>query len=148
MFNTALVFFIQENYYNCSIWLDKILRKIKVNIRNDIQAASHLINIITALELDKLEEFDSLFRAAYRFFNEKTNIKTEDFEYEVLIFLKKLANAPLMELKGIYRDFYHYIKTNPSKGSLGLDELLICWLNSKIKKNSVIQNIKELAALA
>lgn len=144
IFNTALVFFIQEDYQQCALWLNKILKKIKTNIRHDIQTASHLINIITSFELDKFEEFDSLFRAAYRFFNEKTTIKTKDFEFEVLVFLKKLANAPLMEIKGIYKDFDIYIKENPSKSSLGLDELLLCWVNSKIKKTSVIQNIKEL----
>lgn len=141
IFNVALLFFIQGNFDSCRVWVLKIIKDSKSTSRQDIKTAGHLLILIAVFETGNLELLDKTLRSTNRYLQKVNRLNKKNFEYQFFHFIKKLSNAPLNEVKGVYQEFRSFlgdVLQNPKlKHSLGLDELTYYWVDSKIANQSI-----------
>ncbi|NRB51427.1 MAG: hypothetical protein HRU41_27395 [Saprospiraceae bacterium] len=147
IFNTSVMLFMLEKFEQCVVWNTRIIRGDKYITRRDIRNGVMLLNLVATYELENIDKFESFQRAIYRYFAKHGTLETYRFESRILSFFRELAAAPTGEIPKLYRNLRDYliqIKNNPEvKVSLGLDELLLLWVNSKLEEKSIIMQIKE-----
>ncbi len=135
--NITTVYFLVGDYKNCIKWASHIIESMKTSGREDIQRVIRLYKVIANFELDELEAAEADIRSTQRFYKQ-LGLKKEEFENEVLnVFVKKIFNAPLSEVKATLVDFKKYldeVKSRPKAGNLlGVEELSI-WAERKLRR--------------
>lgn len=140
IFNVAVLLFVVNNFEECVDWCERLTKRTKTNSRQDILIGAYILNLIATFESKDYQKIESAIRATYRFFK-KNNLSQDSFEYKIIHFVKNLANAPQSEAKQILHNLKNYIKEareNPTiRISLGLDELIPMWIESKMKKSTM-----------
>lgn len=142
IFNVSVLLFILERFERSVKWNEKVIKEEKFSIRQDIQNGVHLLNLIATYELDDIDEIENTIRSTNRFFTVTQGMTRDDFELKVLDYIKKLFSAPLDEVSTIYQDFKTYLleakKSPKRKDSLGIGQILLYWINSKIERRSIL----------
>lgn len=144
-YNIIALFFILEEYDNCSVWSERIMKDIKTDLRQDVQRSVRLLYLIGKYEAGVPEAFDSSYRSVYRYFKNKQGLKSDDFEMQVIKHINSISSAAYnqqTERYKLFRDFLINIQQNPNeRKAVGLDELIF-WINSKIERKSILQLVK------
>ncbi len=147
IFNTSVMLFIHEKFEQCVTWNTRIIKGDKYITRRDIVKGVMLLNLVAIYELGEIEAFEAFTRKVNRFFNKKNPVQPDSFDLKVLSFFRDLYSATRAETKKIYSEMQTYLEevknSNSIKVSLGLDELLKWWTDSKIEKKSIIQQIQK-----
>nr|MBX2878041.1 hypothetical protein [Saprospiraceae bacterium] len=143
IFNTSVMLFMLEKFEQCVAWNTRIIRGEKYITRRDIRSGVMLLNLVANYELNDLDKFESFQRAIYRYYAKHGTLETYSFENRVLSFFRELSAAPAREVPKVYEALQSdlvQLKNNPKfKVSLGLDELLLLWVNSKLERKSIIE---------
>lgn len=138
IFNVAFILFMAEDFEQCKTWAAKIINRFKTTIRQDIQNAIQVLNLIAVFESDEFEETEATIRNTTRYFQKFA--KQSDFYKNIPSFIKKLhsdnpsqAKYTLLELDRFIKD----LRTAKINVPLGLDELLLLWIESKTKRKTM-----------
>ena len=146
-FNVALLFFILERYKECKEWAIRIIREYKQVSSQDIHKGAHFLSLIASFESDDIDDFDASMRSLNRFFLNRGLKNKEIFELKIRSYFKQLSNAPRRELASIYLEMEAYLKdliNNPEETIfLGLDELILGWVQSKRTQKPMTEILKK-----
>lgn len=147
IFNTSVMLFMLERFQQCVSWNTMIIKGEKFITRRDIRNGVMILNLVSIFELDEPDQMETFLRSIYRYFaKQKLDIK-ESFELKVLSIFKEINSAPYGEINKIFRRFKYYLialKDNEEQRiPLGLDELILLWINSKTGPKSIIEQIQE-----
>lgn len=143
-FNVALLLFMAHEFASCKEWTDRIITKINSPIRRDIQYAVRIVNIIATLELNDFDEVELVIRNTARYLN-KNKDENSDFNNNILKFSKDLHQSNLLQdKKGLkkFKDYLLGLRQRNIKVPLGIDELLLYWVESKIEQRTISSIIK------
>lgn len=147
IFNTSVMLFMQEKFKQCVDWNTRIITGNKYITRRDIRNGVMLLNLIAVYEKDDLEALEAAIRKVNRYFSRTGTIEPNQFELTVINAIRKLINVPYGGIKDVYkklRSYLHQIKKDPNtKISLGLDELILLWVQSKLDNKTIIQELRE-----
>lgn len=147
LFNTSLLLFMQEQFDDCARWCRRITKGARTSSRQDIQAAAHLLLLIAIFEVGEPDAVDNTLRSVYRFFSRQQSDDRETFAHQVIDYLRKLANAPVREIEDWLRQFRDYLqdlqKDPAVKVPLGLDELLLLWAESRLRRKRILDVVAE-----
>lgn len=142
--NIAYLFFVMENYEESIKWTEKIIKGRRTEFRQDIQQAVRILNLIANYEEDEIEKMELAIRAYSRYYQEKTSITKDEFEFKMLDFGKKLLSS--VSDKEILKDLREYLnlekQNNNSNIPAGIDDLLLFWIESKERKIPINEVIK------
>lgn len=143
-FNVALLLFMAQEFRACKEWTDRIISKSNYDIRRDIQYAVRIVNLVTTLEMNDFDETELVIRSATRYLNKNKDENTK-FNNNLLKYFKDLQQSNLLEDKKSLKKLKEYLlitKQTNTKIPLGIDELLIYWVDSKIEQRSISSIIK------
>jgi hypothetical protein len=143
IFNVSVLSFMAGKYDLCQQWANKIIQIKKLSIRQDIQNASRIIYLLATLELDDFESTEICIRNTNRYFIKFS--KHEKFNINILNFVRRMHSGTSIQIRNSYRQLKEYIKSfqnSREKAPLGIDELIIFWLESKESNTSISQIIK------
>lgn len=147
IFNTSLMLFIQEKFKRSITWNSRIIKGDKYITRRDIKNGVFLLNLVAVFEEGEIETFEAFTRKVYRHLRKEGYSEPKRFESRIINFFKEFYAAPRAELTSLYRKFREYLsglRQNPNeKISLGLDELFLWWVNSKLERNTIIEQIQK-----
>lgn len=143
--NIAILFFILDDHQTCIKWIDQIIEHKKGGQKQAIQRYIRVLKTICFLELDMIDEFDNSCRSTNRYIENTHNNKSQVLEYHIISKLKKIAAAPIEQLKNEYSGFKEFILTKRkdpnNKNLFGLDEYFY-WINSKIDNTTILNWIE------
>lgn len=151
IFNVAVLLFILERFKECSEWAARISKEFRVVSRSrDIMMCAQLLHLVATYELDDLDQTDAMIRSSHRFFTLKLQSEKGSFEVKVVDFIKQLEMALPREKKGLFESFLQYTRTiNEDPREIiphGIDELVLYWLESKLKRQPITIIMKRKAA--
>lgn len=141
LFNAAVLLFMAERFDLCREWAERIITRPKTPQRQDIQHGIRIINLVATLQLEEVEEIEACLRSTQRYFN-KINAEEARFYHEAIGWIRRIYGAALRELPQLLKEARHELASGQSEAPLGLDELLLYWLDSKIQKQSISRLIR------
>lgn len=140
VFNTTILLFITEDFDQCQLWAERVIKKEKSNIRIDLQKAIRVLHLFSIIDEDP-DLIDKTIRTFRRFLNQKTKTKRDSFEHQIISHFQKIANAPLGEMKEQYRIFLSALEAfsnDPNrKIPFGIDTILSFWVNSRLRGKTI-----------
>lgn len=138
-FNVATLLFMAEDFESCVNWIEKLINQGRLPVREDIRNASRILNLFAVFEVGDFESIEASIRNTSRYL-QKGAKGADNFNLDMLNFVKKLHNSSLTESRRILESIKDYISKLKSKGTkipLGLEELVLLWVESKISKKSI-----------
>jgi len=151
-FNLAVLLFTAAEHRNCIQWCNDIIYNMKAATRQDISRAAHLLKVVIAHEMDEPELFDSTFRSSQRFFSKFKAESSYVLANGIMNKIRQLSNAPIGDYKSMLKDLKTYIVENrtaqESKALLGLDELILLWIESKLQQRTTASMLRDKNAKA
>lgn len=143
--NVSILLFVQGRYKACANWAQKLIRD-KSGARADIRNGAWILQLMAAFGFADVDRMESILRATYRYFAKAGAAKEGSFDYRMLDFARKLSQVSPSEEKKLLVEWRAWIEelraTGPGKVSMGLDELALYWLNSRIDKTTVAEQIR------
>lgn len=137
-FNLAILLFMAEKFALCEQWSGRMITRTKYAFRKDIQNTARILHLIAVLELDDFDETEHALRNTNRYFQKVA--KELAFYKQLVSYVKKLhgdapteAKQTLSKMKAYLND----LRTQKVKVPLGLDELLLLWIESRLKRQSI-----------
>ena len=130
----------------CMAYLERILGKKDLKIRDDLMCYSYILNIICLYELGRDVELDQSIARTYRFLlrlNEMHEVQRAIFD-----FLRKLSTLYPQEIHGALGELKEKLKSledHPyeKRSFLYLD--IISWIESKLEDRPMKEVVKEKA---
>ena len=148
--NTAILAFILEDYPATCKWADQAIKLRKRDARQDVQRAMHILFLIATFELDDIDLTDNAIRLVQRNLAQRFEGKAGIFEKTIFEYIKKMHNADVQQQQGILielKETFELLMANTSteikKGTYGLDELIMHWIESKTTDISIIEAIQD-----
>lgn len=144
LFNAALLLFMAEKYELCKQWAERIISRPRTTQRQDIQMGIRLIHLIATYQCGDVEEVEACLRSTQRYYHRVLTEK-DGFFSDVVHWLRRFYGAPPRELVALYREMRQTLldlKANKQEVPLGLDELLLIWLDSRINRQSIAALIR------
>ncbi len=143
--NVSILLFIQGRYKACVNWAQKLIRD-KSGARSDIRSGAWVLQLMAAFGFAEVDQLESILRATYRYFSKAGLGKEGGFENRMLDFAKKLSQSSPLEEKKLLMEWRAYIQelraSGTGKVSMGLDELALYWINSRLDKTPVTEQIR------
>ncbi len=143
--NVAILLFIQGRFKSCVKWVQKIIRD-KSSARADIRTGAWILQLPATFAYADPDELESVHRSTTRFFAKNGIGKEDSFEHRMLDFSRKLAQAAPSEEKNLLRAWTQYLEefiAGPGRRApMGLDELVLYWLRSRLDKTPIIEQIQ------
>jgi len=143
MLNVALLFFTRDRFADCMLWCGRLIGDRKNQYRQDIRVAIYLLNLIAALEVDKLQLMEATYRSTYRFLRKQDRLRSGQFEQVVLDYARRYMTESPDEQHGLLGEFQTYLEGVHSdaetKISHGMDELFLLWVRSKRSRKTIAE---------
>lgn len=143
IFNATFLLFMAEKYYLCQEWANKIIQQKKLLLRQDIQNASRILHLLATLEIGEFEPTEMSLRNTQRYLLKSS--KSNSLYINILNFIKKIHTGNSPQSKNAYKQLKEYIITmqnSKEKIPLGIDELILYWVESKFSKRTISDIIK------
>jgi hypothetical protein len=144
--NVSILLFVQGRFKACVNWAQKLIRD-KSGARADIRTGAWILQLMAVLGVADVDQTESVLRATARYLVKAGVDKQNSFEYAMLNFAKKIAQALPSEEKKLLAEWRSYINDlragGAGKVSMGLDELALYWINSRLEKTPIIQQIRQ-----
>jgi hypothetical protein len=113
-FQFANIEFSQKRYSKSLKWVNEILNTKFDGSREDLQVHTRFLNLMIHFEKQNLFVLRYYLDSTRRFMKK---LKIEDsFLDQLLLFISKLGKAPLLEYKGLFKDFYSGIEFEKDEG--------------------------------
>lgn len=135
-FNVTVLLLILEQHKECRSWADKVLQHYNRKVESEqFRLATLLIRLMATYSLDDIDEFDSGLRALQRSIRQQKTETPTRFFRACSSYLRKLYDQPAGNRRSIMEEFSSLIgqyKTDPPERiPLGLDDLVLNWLESR-----------------
>lgn len=139
IFNVAVLLFMSSEFNTCIEWSERIISKTNIDVRQDIQEAIRIVQLVATVEIEDIEKVELRLRNTSRYLNK---IKSEHIKINnnIIKNIKELYFATPSEAKKVIKKFRDYlvgIKQSDVKIPLGVDELLLYWLDSRINQQPI-----------
>ncbi|HRF38420.1 MAG TPA: hypothetical protein PK198_06515, partial [Saprospiraceae bacterium] len=106
-----------------------------------------ILQLMAVLGIGDVDQTDPVLRATARYLVKIGADKQNSFEYAMLNHAKKLSQALPAEEKKLLSEWRGYLTElrtgGAGKVSMGLDELALYWVNSRLEKTPIIQQIRQ-----
>jgi len=144
--NVSILLFVQGRFKACVNWAQKLIRD-KSGARADIRTGAWILQLMAVLGIGDVDLTESVLRASARYLAKTGTDKQNSFEYAMLNFAKKVAQASPSEEKKLLVEWRTYITDlragGSGKVSMGLDELALYWINSRLEKSPIFLQIRQ-----
>lgn len=146
-FNLTVYLFVLDRFEQCSYWCGRVLKEYnrKVNSEN-FRLATQLINLLCCYELEDIDRFESALRALQR------HLKQSSYEGRFFRAVtqqgRKMASTSPKQAKKLLPSFAKGIRTLRDAGEkppLGMDDLLLNWINARLEGASLREVLRGLA---
>jgi len=142
-YKVACLYFGSGDNKNTIIYLNKIINRRDLNLREDLHCFARILSLIAHYELEHTDVLDYQIKSVYRFLAKMDNL--QKMQLEIFKFLKKLPKVVPSEIKQEFtklKDRLIEISKDPyeSRPFLYLD--IISWLESKIEGRPVQEIIR------
>ncbi|MBL8007530.1 MAG: hypothetical protein JNJ56_08365, partial [Ignavibacteria bacterium] len=143
-YNIAYLYFGIGDYENSLNWNNKIINDKELNIREDLQCFSRILNLLIHYELKNYELIEYIVKSTRRYLSNKNNLSK--FEITVLNFLRKLISASKEEEKNYIFNLWKKELRNIAEDILEIKVFeyfdFISWLESKIEGKKFQEIVK------
>jgi hypothetical protein len=135
-YNIAYLLFIVKDFNNALKWINRIINDKNLNIREDIQCYSRILNLFIHYELRNFELIEYSIKSTQRYLSSKHNL--DRLEISVLNYFRKLISSKYKtEEKNICEEWIDELNRLP-KDSFELKSFeyfdFISWLQSKLNE--------------
>ena len=114
--NVSILLFVQGRFKACVNWAQKLIRD-KSGARADIRTGAWILQLMAVLGIGDVDLTESVLRASARYLAKTGTDKQNSFEYAMLNFAKKVAQASPSEEKKILVEWRTYITDLRAGGS-------------------------------
>lgn len=147
-YKIASIYFGNEKYNECIIYLDKIINNKNLSMREDLMCFARLLSLIAHYELGKDYYLENHLRSTYKFLLKMNDL--HEVQKEIIKFLRNLNNFYPADIKKEFKKMHaRFVEleknTYEKRAFLYLD--IISWLESKIENRKIADIIKEKAKL-
>lgn len=143
-YNIAYLYFGIGDYENSLNWNNKIINDRELNIREDLQCFSRILNLLIHYELKNHELIEYIVKSTRRFLSNKNNLNK--FEITVLNYMRKLISASGEEEKNYIFNLWKKELRNIAEDILEIKVFeyfdFISWLESKIEGRKFQEIVK------
>jgi hypothetical protein len=148
-YKVACLYFGDDRYSECILWLNKIHATDQIDLREDIHSFARILSLISHYELGNTDVIDYYIRSTYRFLLRRKDLYS--FQKYILRFLKKLGQH-LTEKELIHaflqlRNQLLPLQENPYERRAFMYFDIISWLESKLENRQVGEIINEKAMM-
>ncbi|KRB53614.1 hypothetical protein [Flavobacterium sp. Root186] len=147
-YKIASIYFGNEKYNECILYLDKIINNKNLTMREDLMCFARLLSLIAHYELGKDYYLENHLKSTYKFLLKMNDL--HEVQKEIIKFLRNLNNFYPADIKKEFRKMHERFvelekNTYEKRAFLYLD--IISWLESKIENRKIADIIKEKAKL-
>jgi len=147
-YKIASIYFGNEKYNECILYLDKIINNKNLTMREDLMCFARLLSLIAHYELGKDYYLENHLKSTYKFLLKMNDL--HEVQKEIIKFLRNLNNFYPADIKKEFKKMHaRFVEleknTYEKKAFLYLD--IISWLESKIENRKIADIIKEKAKL-
>ena len=140
----ASLYFGAGQYEDCILYLNKIIRNKKLNMREDLLCFSRILNLVAHYEAGLDQNLDTLIKSTYKFLLKMNELHA--VQRKIIEFLRNLSHIYPHELKGAFVKLHQELKAfedHPfeKRSFMYLD--IISWLESRIQSVPVERIIQE-----
>lgn len=147
-YKIASIYFGNEKYNECILYLDKIINNKNLSMREDLMCFARLLSLIAHYELGKDYYLENHLKNTYKFLLKMNDL--HEVQKEIIKFLRNLNNFYPADIKKEFKKMHaRFVEleknTYEKRAFLYLD--IISWLESKIENRKIADIIKEKAKL-
>lgn len=147
-YKIASIYFGNEKYNECILYLDKIINNKNLTMREDLMCFARLLSLIAHYELGKDYYLENHLKSTYKFLLKMNDL--HEVQKEIIKFLRNLNNFYPADIKKEFKKMHERFvelekNTCEKRAFLYLD--IISWLESKIENRKIADIIKEKAKL-
>lgn len=147
-YKIASIYFGNEKYNECILYLDKIINNKNLTMREDLMCFARLLSLIAHYELGKDYYLENHIKSTYKFLLKMNDL--HEVQKEIIKFLRNLNNFYPADIKKEFKKMHaRFVEleknTYEKRAFLYLD--IISWLESKIENRKIADIIKEKAKL-
>ncbi len=149
IFNVSTLLFMAGQYELCQEWSQKLIQQRNLTINDSIQSPGRILHILATMETGKFEQTELYIRNTNRYLNKLSN--KNNFIINTFNLIKKIHLGTPSQAKQAQKQLHEYIlsiQNAKENVPLGMDELILYWLESKISKTSISQIVKAKLAKA
>ncbi|MBI2271748.1 MAG: hypothetical protein HYU69_15515 [Bacteroidetes bacterium] len=145
-FNIVTLFFTHKAYKKCLVWTNRIFNEFTVDIREDLQAITRIISIISNYELENNDLALSQINATRHHLKKRKRL--HQIEHILLKFLEKKfpkiydLNDQVSEFQTLKAQLTELLKDDFEKEALSYFDF-IAWTESKIKNQPLADVLQE-----
>ena len=147
LFNLTMLLFVNQKFKECYNRCTVLIKSAELTNREEIPNAVYLIKLLCSFETMDVEELEKELRNTDRYYASKelntsiSNMKT------IIERLKKIIFAPILEQKERFKALAIFIreqhKNEQNYLPYGLDELILNWIEGKLKGQPILKVIAD-----
>lgn len=148
-YKIACIYFGNEKYQECIIYLEKIISNKNLSMREDLMCFSRILCLIAHYELGKDYYLENQLKNTYKFLLKMNDL--HEVQKEIIRFLKNLRTLYPSDIKKEFikmRERFIELEKNTYEKRAFLYLDIISWLESKIENRKISDIIKEKAKLS
>jgi hypothetical protein len=148
-YKIASIYFGNEKYQDCIIYLEKIINNKNLYVREDLACFARLLCLIAHYESGKDFNLESQLLSTYKFLIKMNDL--HEVQKEIIRFLKNLSNLYPSDIKKEFikmRERFIELEKNTYEKRAFLYLDIISWLESKIENRKISDIIKHKARLS
>lgn len=132
-FNVTVLLLILGQPEACRRWGGTVLDHYNSTLNSTaFRCSTLLIVLLAAISQDDIDGQESASRALSRSVRKATGAFPADFFRTAAAYLKKIGRAAPGEAKGMLEALAEHLNTNDNKPPLGMDDLLLNWIQSRL----------------
>ena len=147
-YKIASIYFGNEKYAECILYLEKIINNKNLSMREDLMCFSRLLCLIAHYELGKDYYLENQLKNTYKFLLKMNDL--HEVQKEIMRFMKNLNSIYPSDIKKEFvkmRERFIELEKNTYEKRAFLYLDIISWLESKIENRKISDIIKEKAKL-
>ncbi|MDR6845523.1 hypothetical protein [Flavobacterium granuli] len=147
-YKIASIYFGNEKYQECIIYLEKIINNKNLTMREDLMCFARILCLIAHYELGRDYYLENQLKNTYKFLIKMNDL--HEVQKEMIRFLKNLSNLYPSDIKKEFikmRERFIELEKNTYEKRAFLYLDIISWLESKIENRKISDIIKEKAKL-
>ena len=147
-YKIASIYFGNEKYAECILYLEKIINNKNLSMREDLMCFSRLLCLIAHYELRKDYYLKNQLKNTYKFLLKMNDL--HEVQKEIMRFMKNLNSIYPGDIKKEFvkmRERFIVLEKNTYEKRAFLYLDIISWLESKIENRKISDIIKEKAQL-
>ena len=143
-YKIACLYFGNELYENCIVYLDRIIYNMDITGRPDLQIFSRILKLTSLFELQDTEYIFENIRSVFSYL--ARNKQLDKFQIEIMQFLRVCAKLPTIEIRQELlnlRKAMLVVAQNKFEQRPFFYFDIIGWLDSKLDKKSLSETIEK-----